>query len=330
MGLGWRVIGTRKNREGCNMDDELIVLCATDNRYAPYCGIMLTSLLENNKDIGLKVYVLINGKISNSNKRKFQELSGYYGCFLEFVVVNEDSLSPFVPIFTTNHVITLPTYYRLLAAELLPSSVHRAVYLDCDMIVRGSLRPLLDVDLNDVAVAVVKDCVFNGQEEPFERLGYPKSFGYFNAGMLVMNLDYWRKYEVRSQLKAFIEKNYNSLFFMDQDALNGVLYSHKLLLPERFNLQTEFFYQKLWEGYPDFYRESLIRERDDAVVIHYCGSLKPWLFMFNGLAFHEEWEMYRKISLWKHCRSFLPLGRHLKWLVGYALSLVQLNNTNKN
>ena len=57
--------------EGCKPALDLAVLCATDDRYAPYCGIMLTSLLENNKELNLKVYVFVNGELSNSNKHKF-------------------------------------------------------------------------------------------------------------------------------------------------------------------------------------------------------------------------------------------------------------------
>lgn len=33
------------------------ILCATDDNYAPYCGVMLTSLLENNKQYNIDIYI---------------------------------------------------------------------------------------------------------------------------------------------------------------------------------------------------------------------------------------------------------------------------------
>ena len=301
--------------EGFKSEPDLAVLCATDDRYAPYCGIMLTSLLENNKELNLKVYVFVNGELSNSNKHKFYQLGETYKCPLELVVVDEAMLRPIVPIYTTNHVITLPTYYRLLAADLLPADLHRVLYLDCDMVVTGDLRFLSEVSLEDAAVGVVKDCVFNANEEPYQRLGYPMSSGYFNAGMLVMNLDFWRTHAVRHQLEEFIGQKKDALYFMDQDALNGVLYNQKVMLPERYNMQTEYFYRKPWNSYSLSFQETLKAELKNAVVIHYCGSMKPWQFLSTGLPFQEKWDEYRRISLWKHCRSFLPLQRHLKWMV---------------
>ena len=32
------------------------ILCATDDKYAPYCGVMLTSFLENHKAFHTEVY----------------------------------------------------------------------------------------------------------------------------------------------------------------------------------------------------------------------------------------------------------------------------------
>ena len=53
------------------------IVCATDNNYAPYCGIMLTSLFESNKDCVFSVYVLINGDFSSQNKRKYKMLEEF-------------------------------------------------------------------------------------------------------------------------------------------------------------------------------------------------------------------------------------------------------------
>ncbi|MGN1253093.1 MAG: glycosyltransferase [Prevotella sp.] len=54
-----------------------IGLC-TDNRYAMPCGVCVTSLLENNKDEEITVYVLEKG-LTDENRKKFDRLAADYG-----------------------------------------------------------------------------------------------------------------------------------------------------------------------------------------------------------------------------------------------------------
>lgn len=103
--------------------------------------------------------------------------------------INESMVKDF-PINEHMHIM-LPTYYRLLAAELLPKEVHKVIYLDCDCIVCGDIRGIWDVDLTVKAIAGVKDC---REEIQQRRLGYSLDFDYVNAGVLVYNLDYWREH----------------------------------------------------------------------------------------------------------------------------------------
>ena len=49
--------------------ERINILCATDNNYAPYCGIMLTSLFESNRDCGFNVFVFVDGCLSNANQK---------------------------------------------------------------------------------------------------------------------------------------------------------------------------------------------------------------------------------------------------------------------
>ena len=39
----------------------------------------------------------------------------------------------------------------------LSPDMHKALYLDCDIIVLGSIRPLWDTDISDYALAAVED-----------------------------------------------------------------------------------------------------------------------------------------------------------------------------
>jgi len=297
-----------------NERETINILCATDDNYAPYCGIMLTSLFENNKDCHFVVYVLVDGSLSNKNKRKYAELEKKYDCQVRLEKVEEEVFRC-CPIHKTSHAISLPTYYRLLASQILPEDIKKVIYLDCDLIVNENIRQFWNIDIKNVALAAVKECLHHFMDDTYQRLQYPKSDGYFNAGVLLLNLDYWREHQVVSRLFAFFDTaSSEQLQMMDQDVMNSVLHNEKLLVKESYNYQTEFLMRSYCANYPSDFLETVIKESKNAAIIHYCGRLKPWDFRYHGGAYYTQWEYYRKKSLWKHCRVRKPLTKYVKSL----------------
>ena len=88
------------------------ILCATDDNYVPYCGIMLTSLFENNKELNLCIYILAE-HLSDRSRNEFAELAKNYDQKIEIITVNNETLKD-CPIRIGDHV-SIATYYRLLA-----------------------------------------------------------------------------------------------------------------------------------------------------------------------------------------------------------------------
>lgn len=291
---------------------EINILCATDDNYAPYCGIMLTSLFDSNKDCRFNVYVFEDGSVSKANRVKYQRLGKRYGNEITILTIDDSMIRGFP--MNAETYITLPTYYRILASELLPTEWQKVIYLDVDMIVCGDIKPLWDVDLTGKALAGVIDC------SPWtgcvcERLGYPQSFGYFNAGLLALNLDYWRNNKIGERIVAYVSQYYSDLRYMDQDALNGVLYEEIVLLPARYNYSVLVFLNRFWEAYSEETQQYYLEEKNRVVVIHYQGEEKPWDPRHYGGPFLSVWEKQRKKSLWEKCRNLKPLHKYVKYLI---------------
>ena len=291
------------------------ILCATDINFAPYCGIMLTSLLENNcreATNDVNVYVLVDKSFTPTEKNKYKKLCTRYGAQLYLITVDNQLLPP-LPIYDIHqHPITIPTYYRLLANRLLPSEVHKIIYLDCDIIVARSLLPLWNINLDGKPLACVRDCVLNYDNRHYTQLGYNPDDGYFNAGVLVINLDYWRQNNIEARLTDYAQQHYDSLIFMDQDLLNGTLHGEVLWLQERYNFQPRFLFNKIWNLYSTDYHNTFVHEYQNAVIVHYIGKDKPWHFSYRGLPFDTLWDYYRTKSLWRSCRIYNPLRLYLR------------------
>ena len=59
-----------KRRIDNNGGKTMNILCATDDNYAPYCGVMLTSFLENHKAFHTEVYIVVKKRLKEEKRLK--------------------------------------------------------------------------------------------------------------------------------------------------------------------------------------------------------------------------------------------------------------------
>ncbi len=301
--------------------ERINILCATDNNYAPYCGIMLTSLFESNRDCGFNVFVFVDGCLSNANQKKYKKLEQRYGCVVSLRTI-DDQLLENCPINNQRSVdnhswVSKPTYYRLLAADLLPEEVKKVLYLDCDIAVVGDVKPLWNMDLSGKAIAGVVDC---DEEKNRLRMGNPPNSTYINAGVALYNLEYWRENHMSDLFFEYIRENEVKLLLMDQDVVNGVLYDKMKLVPERYNFQVAFFTKGYWKTYSEAFRRTLLSENQAVAIVHYVGGIKPWDYRYYGFPYYAVWDKYRRKSPWKRNHITQPLLPYMIFLVKKNLS----------
>ena len=148
--------------------------------------------------------------------------------------------------------------FRFILANLLPS-LDRIIYLDVDTLVLRDLTELWRTDLEGKFIGVVKDVLINlnvAQKIVSERKSY------FNSGMLLMDLNLFRKYDICSDLIDFAIDVAEYCEYGDQDILNYYFIDGYKLLDIKWNCGRE-----LLEG----------REKEVGIV-HYYGLEKPWKF----------------------------------------------------
>lgn len=274
------------------MGDIINILCATDDNYVPWCGIMLTSLFKNNSESRFRVFVLTD-KMSEANVADMEALAGSYGQSIHIVRVDPAALRD-CPIRAKDHV-SLATWYRLLAPVLLPEDVSKILYLDCDVVIDGPVRELWNEDLSDVAVAAVIDEDYLGLPK-YERLGLDPHKRYFNAGVLLLNMEYWREHGVMERCFRCVSAMPEKLLLHDQDTLNVVLQDEVRLLAVKYNFQTGFLYAGT--AMEVSVAMEVRRTVNSPVVIHFTGKRKPWLAHYYH-PYVQKFLYYRSISLWK-------------------------------
>lgn len=164
------------------------IACNIDTSYVKYCIVMLTSLFENNQNVSFHIHVITEDLSNECRSQMVEFVENKYHQRVEFYYVDMDLVKD-CPRYAEGSHISLAAYYRIFLGNLLPLKIHKVLYLDCDLVVVGSIEKLWNTDLKTFAVACVED-MWSGREEIYTRLHYPSSDSYFNSGVLLVNLDY--------------------------------------------------------------------------------------------------------------------------------------------
>lgn len=244
---------------------------------------MLTSLLIHKKsDRPAHIYILY-GELSDISIKKLTRAIKRFNGEVTFIKVDEQLCKDFPLSIGEKHYISKESYYRILIPNLLDEGISKALYLDCDMIVRTDISELWDTNIEEFDLAAVDERTFLTEENikgKMNRLSLPSDSYYFNAGLLLMNLDRWRAKNIPSEIAEFIQNNPDKLELLDQDALNAVLNNRWLPLDQKWNY---------------FYTRSKKLPFTSAAILHFQGPIKPW----NSRQIEKGYLMYLNASLWE-------------------------------
>lgn len=242
-----------------------IALC-TDENFSVPALVCITSIFENNKDVDCHIYILTDGLSDNAHK-KFKELSRFYNQKIDVKTIDKHRFDGLI----VNERFPVSMYYRFILPEMLLNE-DKVLYLDCDIIVRHSLKEMYDTHLEGKALAAIvgESC----DDIYFENL-LKLTTKYFNSGVLLMNLEYWRNHNTTRALIQWTHDNPDKCGLPDQNALNKVLEGKCTYLDYTYN------YQEWWFGdmthWMHYSKWDEIREiGKDPVIVHFCEAEKPW------------------------------------------------------
>ena len=256
------------------------VILASDDNYAPYMHVTMVSMLDSaDKHTYYDFYIMVPSAFSEENKNLILSLQNKYVCDINFI----DMKNQFSDLTMQISHITSPTYYRLLAADLLPQEYKKCIYLDVDICVCKDLAEFFNIDLQDNYVAgVVAAGYYFNEESNCKRLGLKSMKTYLNAGVLIMNLDEIRKNNLTPYLLRLSKKNYSS---QDQDVINIACYGKIKTLPPVYNVMTMRIKENDERLKELFSENELLEARTNPAIIHYADKIKPWnkreIFMGN-------------------------------------------------
>ena len=273
-----------------NRSSPLAIACAINEAFVQHCAVLLTSLLEQHPTERINLYIIYNGVKAQSRHRLESYLKDAYQQAIHWIAMDATLVRRF-PMQADDHVSYI-TYFRLFLASLLPPTVSKILFLDSDMIVERPLTTLWKTDINSYALAAVSN---PSRKKQLVRLHLPDSADYFNAGVLLLNLSFWRTRQIEKEFLAYLENYPARLQQHDQDVLNAVLWNRCLFLSETYNCIEHF---------------ATIKRPH---IVHFAGRRKPW----NIKSRHPYQPAYYRYLAKTPWKNYSPFWEYVKSIFRY-------------
>ena len=253
------------------------IFFASDDNYIPFLAVAIKSLLDNASDkYFYNIHILTEG-LREDNIRKIKELETanskiYFKDLSQNIVRIKERLSAIL-----RDYYSVSIFYRIFIASLYPE-YHKAIYLDCDIVLVDDISKMYNIDIKDNIFGVATDDVVY-TSDVFTRYAEEGvgiyNHQYFNSGVLLMNLDAYRENRIQEKFVYLLVKYNFDTICPDQDYLN-VLCRDKIV-----------WLDKGWDRMP-------VGEFDGELhLIHYNNFKKPWFY--DDVSYSEYfWEYAHK------------------------------------
>ena len=286
-------------------EDGVPIVLSANDKFAPYLDVMIQSIIRNASPTRQYDIIVLFNDISEKNRNLIVwEARDKTNISIRFIRVCEyfDASKLFV-----DQHLSVETYYRLIIPEIMPD-YHKILYLDCDMVADRDVAELYDLDLNGCMIGAAKDIDVAGQinlrqndwdRYVVEELKLSSGFDYFQAGVLILDLDQLRKTATSEELIALASSR--SWRCHDQDVLNIVCKGRVYYIPQKWNTLMDWqepgrSRMQILKMAPRGLYEEYAAARKEPYMIHFAGYQKPWDVV--DCDFAEYFWMYAKESVY--------------------------------
>ncbi len=265
------------------------ILCCADEHYARPLAAMVQSLLEHTP--GPLTLTVVDAGFRASTRERLT--LSWDGLDVRWVQPSYDRLED-LPV--SGHA-SVANYVRLLAADLLPASLERVLYLDVDLLVLTNLTELWHTPFDGALALAAQDVslpwIDAALQPDFERrrpyvkvpepirnyreLGLDGRGKYLNSGVLLIDLAAWREEDLAEQFLRCVQENREHLRLWDQYVLNVVLAGRWSEIHPTWNGQIQVLDYPGWQEspYDEATHEQVIRTPK---ILHFAAHVKPWQY----------------------------------------------------
>lgn len=242
-----------------------VIAMAFDAAYAPHAGAAIASVAEHCDAAREITFLMVHDGVPEPLQAQVQACAPA----AQFLWVGAP---PHLQSFPGRGYVSRATYLRLCLPELAPPDVRKVLYLDCDLIVCRDVRPLFALDLGGRPVGAVFDYWIDPATFA-QRWGLERGGRYFNAGVLLLDLQRLRENGGFARAVALLAQNLQQFEFLDQDALNHAFWNDWTAMDPIWNVQRAM----LAPGHETAAQKADWPRGRRPGIVHYTSSHKPWV-----------------------------------------------------
>ncbi|MBP3274078.1 MAG: glycosyltransferase family 8 protein, partial [Butyrivibrio sp.] len=260
-----------------------------------FVDVMLVSIMSfNDHNSNATIYILDCG-IEEHDKQKILELCSDKNTVL---FVDAKEMLKLLPYDLNLDRGSVAAYARLFIGSMLPDTVSKVLYLDCDTLVLGALDELFNTEMDQYVIGGVRDAFSVLNKKVF---GIQRGKLLINSGVLLIDLQKWRlekKEELINQLICSNKKIYQG----DQGVINMVFHGNVYELPLKYDVMTylfDFSYEEmmLYRKPDNYFTKKEVRQAvDSPVIVHFSSSFcsyRPWEKVGNlDHPYYFKWNAY--------------------------------------
>lgn len=250
-----------------------------DDNYARCLATSITSICLNNSQ-NIFIFHIMADNFTQLTKNKLKQLAEQ----LKITIIIYDVNTSYFKSLPTKKDLPISTYFRFLLPLFVKSQ--KLIYLDADILCLGNAKKLFNIKLDNNIIGAVKDT--DNMNQTRNTALNLLNHTYFNAGMLVIDIEKWLSFDISN--KAFYEliKNPLKYDFLDQDILNVILSKKIKYLPNIFNC----------------IELNKISHKENIIFLHFTARPKPW---------HLAWSINKQCNnfnknLYQNYESFTPFA----------------------
>jgi len=286
--------------------DAISIVLVCDDFYAILLTAFLKSIEVNHRrDEPVDVYI-IDDNISTQNRSKIIESLDANGKLtLRWIKMTEaipkDTKLPLV-----HNAYPLNILVRLFIPHFIPDHIQKIIYFDVDMIMLADISELWHIDIGDCVIGAVSDTIGpiektigNGIEN-YRELGLDPNLPYFNSGLLVIDVEKWKRAAITQRTLEIIANNRKYAVLSDQYGLNVALAGRWFAL------------DPLWSCFS-------VNTAPAPKLIHYF-YIKP-IFRAYTYNYRNEFYHYLNLTQWKGFRPISETSRYIKKVRNFVQKL---------
>lgn len=261
----------------------------SSDEYAPYCGILIQSIIKNSTQDNNYDILILERNISDYNKKCIIELAETH-INISIRFINVADISKILNVIPRAH-FTLDNVIKIFFFSKVFEAYDKILTTDSDLVFMRDCAELYNIDIGNNYIAAVQDIIMqllvvNDATALGDMKGLPASEyilnilnlrstdRYLNTGVCLLNLSINKQVNKFGDLLELV--NRHNYWFLEQDALNKCFADSSMILDSRWNVHAAQKFEEIKDVLSEEITRQLKRDIMDPYVMHYPGNRKPW------------------------------------------------------